>query len=100
MLLRIAHAEKRRFEDVHEPFVHDRLEKAQEKSQEQVADVQAVDIRVGRQDDLAVTQPLGRILDIEAAHQVVQLLVLVHHVALQIADVQRLAAHREDRLAC
>ncbi len=96
--LRVAHAEQRRFEDVHESLVHDRFEEAEEKRQEQVADVQPVHVRVRREDDLAVAQAFERILDVEAAHQVVQLLVLVHHVALQVAHVQRLAAHGENRL--
>ena len=80
------------------PFVDDRLEEAQEKRQQQVADVQAVDVGIGGEDDLVVAQALGRVLDVQAAHQVVQLLVLVHHIALQVADVQRLAAQGEDRL--
>ena len=61
--------------------------------------MQPVDIRVGRQDNFAITQALGCVFDIEAAHQIVQLFILVHHVALKIADVERLTAHREDRLA-
>ena len=60
--------------------------------------MQAVHIGVRGQDDLVVAQLVHLFLDVEAAHQVVQLVVLVDRSSLEVADVQRFAFQREDRL--
>ena len=58
----------------------------------QIADVHAVFVGVGGENDLLVTQALGIVLDVERLHQV------VHHVALEIPDVERLALEHEHGL--
>ena len=73
------------------PVVHKVFEESEEIGDEQVADVQAIDIRISRENDLFVSQALEVVLDIKAAHQVVHLVVFVNDVALQIPHVERLA---------
>ena len=60
--------------------------------------MQAVDIGVRREDDLLVAEPLDAVGDVQRAHEVEELLVLVDRVALEVAGVERLAAQREDGL--
>jgi hypothetical protein len=78
--------------------VHELVEEAEEIRDEQIADVQAVHVGVGGQDDLVVAQPFEVVLDVQAAHQVVQLVVLIDDVALEVPDVERFALEDEDGL--
>ena len=94
----VAHAEQWRLEDVNVAVVDQLLEELEEVGDHQVADVQAVHVRVGGEDDLVVAQALGVVLDVERLHEVVHLVVLVHHVALEIPDVERLALEHEHGL--
>jgi len=59
--------------------------------------MQPVHVGVGGEDDLVVAQALDVVLDVQALHEVVHLVVLVNHVALEIPDVERPALAREDR---
>ena len=97
-LLLVARAEQRRLQHEQVAVVHQLVEEAEEISDEQVADVQAVHVGVGGEDDLFVAQPFEVVLDVEAAHEVVQLVVLVDDVALEVPDVERLALEDEDGL--
>jgi hypothetical protein len=74
------------------------IEETEEIRDEQIADVQAVHVRVGRQDDFLVAQVFDVVLDVQAAHQVVHLVVAINDVALEVPDVERLAFEHEDRL--
>ena len=62
------------------------------------ADVHAVDIGIGGDDDLVVAQVIHVLLDVQRRLKEVELLVLVDHLLRQSVAVQRLAAQREDRL--
>ena len=94
----VAHPEQRRLQHMQVAVVDQPLEEPEEIGDHQVADVHAVHVRVGGQDDLLVAQPLDVVLDVQALHQVVHLVVLVHHVALEIPDVERLALEHEHGL--
>ena len=64
--LLVAHPEERRFQDVDVAARDQVREKPQEKRDEQIADVQAVHVGVGRQDDFLVAQALDAFLDVQA----------------------------------
>ena len=67
-------------------------EELQEKRGKQQADVHAVHVGVGSDDDLVVTQVLHILLDVERRLQEVELLVLVNHLLREPVAVERLAA--------
>ena len=73
-------------------------EELQEEGHHQEADVHAVDIGIGGDDDLVVAQVIHVLLDVQRRLKEVELLVLVDHLLRQSVAVQRLAAQREDRL--
>ena len=73
-------------------------EELQEEGHQQQADVHAVDIGIGGDDDLLVAQVVHLLLDVERRLQQVELLVLVDDLFGQPEAVERLAAQREDRL--
>src|SRR5258708_34322121 len=74
------------------------VEKAEEISDQQVADVQAVHVGIRGQYDLFIAESFEIVLDIEAAHEVVHFVVFVHDVALEIPDVERFAFKNENSL--
>ena len=76
----VANAEEWRLEDEH-ALVEDQLAvEAHEERGEEHADVEAVHVGVGREDDLAVAEVLERLLDVERLYEVEELLVLVEDV--------------------
>ena len=97
-LLLVADAEQRRLEDVEVARADHVGEELQEERGKQQADVHAVHIGVGGDDDLVVTQVLHVLLDVERRLQEVELLVLVDHLLREPVAVERLAAQREDGL--
>ena len=94
----VAHAEERGLQHVEVAVVDHLLEELHEVGDHQVADVHPVHIGVGGEDDFLVAQPVEVVLNVEGAHQVVELVVLVNDVALEIPHVERLALEGEDRL--
>ena len=60
--------------------------------------MQAVNVGIGGQNNLLVTQTFEIIFDIEATHQVIHLVIYINDVALEIPDVQRLALQHENGL--
>src|SRR5437588_1417698 len=74
------------------------IEEPEEIRDHQVANVQAVDVRVGRKNHFLVTEAFDVVFDIEAAHQVVHLIVLVNDVAFEVPNVERLAFQNKDGL--
>ena len=58
----------------------------------------AVDVGIGRDDDLVVAQTVDAVLDAEGAHDVVELLVLVDRLAPHAVGVERLALEGVDGL--
>ena len=97
-LLLVAHAEERGFQHEEVAVMDQMVEEAEEISDQQVADVQAVHVGVGGEDDLLVAEALEVVLDVEAAHEVVHFVVLIDDVALEVPDVERLAFEDEDGL--
>ena len=97
-LLLVAHAEERRFQHVQMAVMHQLVEEPEEIGDQQIADVQAVHVRVGGQDDFFVAQALDVVLDVQAAHEVVHLVVFINDVALEVPDVERLAFEHENGL--
>ena len=73
-------------------------EKLKEKGEQQQADVHAVDISIGRDDNAIIAQFFDAFLDVERSLQQCELLVFVHHLARQAEGVERLATKRENRL--
>ena len=65
-LLLVAHAEQRRLQHIHVAVVDELLEEPEEIRDHQIADVHAVHVRVGGEDDLVVAQALDVVLDVEA----------------------------------
>ena len=73
----VAHPEKGRLQDI-DMIAFDQVgEELQEEGDQQQPDVHAVDIRVGRNDDLVIAQSVKTILDVKCRLQQVELLVLV-----------------------
>src|SRR5574344_2505379 len=98
VLLLVAHAEERRLEDV-DASVEDQLAvEAHEERRDQHADVESVDVGVGREDDLAVAEMLERLVDVERLDQVEELLVAVEDLLADAERVERLSAEEEHRL--
>ena len=78
--------------------MHQLVKKSEEVRDHQIADVEPVHISIGCQDYLLVPQVLQGILDVQAAHEIVQLVVLINDVSLKIPDIQRFAFQNKDRL--
>ena len=97
-LFLVADPKDRRFEDEHMAGKDQFFEKAQEVSQQQIADVHAVDIGVGSDHDPVVTQPLEIIFDAECAHDVVELLVLVDRLSAETVGVEGFSLERINSL--
>ena len=74
------------------------LEVVEEERHEQVADVEAVDVGVGGEDDFVVPQVFDGLFDAQGHHHVVQLFVLVDGRAVPAEHVFGLALEREDGL--
>ena len=90
-LFLVPDTEKRRFKNVEVPRKNQRLEKGQEKCDQQIPDVKTVHVGVGCDNDLRITQ----IVDILSMHDIEKLFVRVNRVQFQTVTVQRLAAERE-----
>ena len=73
-------------------------EELQEEREQQQADVHAVHVGVGRDDDLVVAQAVEAVLDVERGLEKVELLVLVDDFFREAVGVERLAIQREDGL--
>ena len=70
----------------------------QEVGQQQQADVHAVNIGIGGDDDLVVTQAFNAVLDIECRLQHGKLRIDDDLLGVEAVGVQRLTAQREDSL--
>src|ERR1700722_13948363 len=78
--------------------MHQMVEEAEKIRDQQIADVQAVYVGVGGEDDLVVAEAFEVVLYVEAAHEIVHLIVLVNDITLEVPDVERLAFQGEKRL--
>ena len=70
----------------------------EEESEHQQADVHAVDIGIGGDDDVVVAQVLNVLVDVQGGLQQVELLVLVAHFLGHAQAVERLSAQAEHGL--
>ena len=98
VLLLVAHAEERRLQDVHVSAADQVGVVLHEEGQHQHADVHAVVIGIGGDDDVVVAEVLEVVLDAEGGDKQVQLFVLRKLLAALLVAVERLAAQREDGL--
>ena len=73
-------------------------EELQEEREQQQADVHAVDVGVGGDDDLVVAQAVEAVLDVERGLEEVEFLVLVDDFLGEAVGVERLALQGEDGL--
>ena len=94
-LFLVPDTEKRRFKNIEVPRKNQRLEKGQEKCDQQIPDVKAVHVGVGCDNDLRITQIVDILLNIQSMHDIEKLFVRVNRVQFQTVTVQRLAAERE-----
>jgi hypothetical protein len=85
-------------EDVDVPFLDELGKELQEEGNHEQADVHAVDIGIGGDDDLVVSQSVEAVLNVECSLQQIELLVLIDHLFCQAETVERLAAQAEHRL--
>jgi len=97
-LLFVADAEERRLEDLKVAIVDELIEEAEEIGDEQVANVEPVNVGVRREDDFFVAQAFEVVLDVEAAHEVIHLVVFIDDVAFEVPDVEWFAFEDEDGL--
>mmetsp|Transcript_57679 Transcript_57679/g.125258 ORF Transcript_57679/g.125258 Transcript_57679/m.125258 type:complete len:274 (+) Transcript_57679:746-1567(+) len=94
---------ERRVSDVDKPLLHDLALVAVEEREEQSADVGAVDVGVGHQDDSVVSELRWREFvalesETEAGDECLDLRVLVHRGVVGLLDVEDLPAQRQDGL--
>src|SRR6185295_450806 len=95
----IANPKQRRLKNEQMAIVNQLVEEPEEVSDHQVANVQAVHIRVRGQDHFLVAQPFQIVLNVEGAHEIVHLVVLIHDVPFEIPDVERFALENKDGLS-
>src|SRR4030095_9457427 len=94
--LLVADAEERRLQDEEVIVPNDVGEELEEEREQQQADVHAVHVGVGGDDDLVVAQPVEPFLDIQRGLEEVKLLVLVDDFFREAVSVERFAFQRED----
>ena len=97
-LFLVAHAEQRRLQDIDMAIAHQVGVELKEESEHQQADVHAVDIGIGGDDDVVVAQVLDVLVDVQGGLQQVELFVLVTHFLGHAQAVERLAAQAEHGL--
>ena len=78
--------------------VDDLFEELEEISDHQIADVQAVHVGIGGEDDLFVAEALEVVFDVEGAHEVIEFVVFIDDVPFEVPHVERLALEDEDGL--
>ena len=94
----VADAEERRLEHVDVSFLYQVGEELEEEGDDEEADVHAVDIGIGRNNHLIVTQCVESVLDVEGCLEQIELLILVYHLLGQSVRVERLASQGEHSL--
>jgi hypothetical protein len=97
-LLFVADPEEGRLQDIKVTFADEVGEELEEEGDREEADVHPVDIGIGREDDLVVTQSVEILLDPECGLEEIELLVLVNDLPRHPVGIERLAAQGEDGL--
>ncbi len=97
-LLLVADAEERRLEDEEVAVADEVGEELEEKRDEEEADVHAVHVGVGGDDDPVVAQAVEALLDVQGGLEEVELFVLVDDFFREAVGVERLALQREHGL--
>ena len=91
----VAHAEKRGLENVNKSTNDNVGKKAEETGDQEISDVQPIHVGVRRKNHFSVAKTLHRLLDVQRAHQIENLIVLIDDGAIQIPNVQRLTFERK-----
>ena len=94
----VADPEEGGFEDIQMPFAHQRFKETKEEGDHEIADVEAVDIGIGGEDDLAVAKVVEVFFDLKGLHEVIDFDVFVEGVAVEVANIEGFAFEGEDRL--
>ena len=94
----VADAEEGGFEDEEVAVFHNFFVEAEEERNHQIADVEAVNVGVGGEDDFVVAEGFGTFFDVEGANEIVDFDVFVDGVAFEVADVEGFSAEGEDAL--
>ena len=97
-LLLVAHAEQWRVENEEMIVADDVRKKLQEKREQQQTDVHAVDVGIGGDHDLVITQSIEPLLDVQCRLEQVKLLVLVNDLFRKAVGVERFSLERKDGL--
>lgn len=71
---------------------HKAFEIGEEEGDEQIADVHPIHVSIGCKDDFVIAQTSQILFDVQRAHEIVHLLILIELIHLQAVDVQRLTA--------
>lgn len=79
-------------------FADEGFEEAEEEGDHEIADVEAVDVGIGGEDDLTVAEVVEVLFDLQGLHEVVDFDVFIEGVTVEVADVEGLAFEGEDRL--
>ena len=74
----VAHAEQRGLQDIDVPVAHHIGDVIKKVGEQQQTNVHAIDIGIGGDDDIVVTESLQTVLDVEGRVEEAQLLVFVH----------------------
>ncbi|MPN52776.1 hypothetical protein SDC9_200439 [bioreactor metagenome] len=97
-LVLVAHPKKRGFQNVESARQNQIFKVRQKVCHQQIADMKAIGIGIGCDDDLAVPEPLHPVLNAQGDHHVVQLGILVDFRLLLAVDIHNLAPEAEHRL--
>ena len=76
-------------------FLNQVREELEEEGNHQQADVHAIDIGIGRHNDLVVSKPFHAVLDVEGRLQKVEFFVLIDHLLGETIRVERLTTEAE-----
>src|SRR5438046_1431579 len=79
-------------------IMNELIEETKEIGNQQVADVERLDITISGQHYFFIAQALQIVLDIEAAHHIVHLIILVYDIPLEVPNIERFAFEHENRL--
>ncbi len=79
--------------------LHQVIEEPEKISDEQIADVQAIDVGVRGQNHPLVTKVVDGVLNVQACASSVHFVILIDYVALKVPDVERFAFEDEDCLS-
>ena len=98
LTLLVAHTEEGCLQDVDVSLLDQVGEELQEEGHHQEADVHTVDIGIGSNDYLVITESVEPVLDIQCSLEQVELFVFIHHLLRQTEAVEGFPTKGEHRL--